>query len=221
MCGIVGYIGFEDAATFMVEGLSKLEYRGYDSAGIAVLGADHVIKVQKKMGRLANLEAIVKADPNVGHIGIGHTRWATHGRPSDMNAHPHMSQNGKFAVVHNGIIENFMPLKEELIAKGYEFKSETDTEVVAHLLEDMYDGDFEGTVRRMLKRIEGAYALVILCADDQDKIIATKQDSPMVIGLGKGKISSLPTSQRSSIVLATLTSSMMVNLLSSKKIALL
>lgn len=187
MCGIVGYIGFEDAATFMVEGLSKLEYRGYDSAGIAVLGANNVIKVQKKMGRLANLEAIVKADPNPGHIGIGHTRWATHGRPSDMNAHPHMSQNGKFAVVHNGIIENFMPLKEELISKGYEFKSETDTEVVAHLLEDMYDGDFEGTVRRMLKRIEGAYALVIICADDQDKIIATKQDSPMVIGLGKGE----------------------------------
>lgn len=187
MCGIVGYIGFEDAATFMVEGLSKLEYRGYDSTGIAVLGANNVIKVQKKMGRLANLEAIVKADPNPGHIGIGHTRWATHGRPSDMNAHPHMSQNGKFAVVHNGIIENFMPLKEELISKGYEFKSETDTEVVAHLLEDMYDGDFEGTVRRMLKRIEGAYALVIICADDQDKIIATKQDSPMVIGLGKGE----------------------------------
>lgn len=187
MCGIVGYIGFEDASQFMLDGLSKLEYRGYDSAGIAVIGPNNVIKVQKKVGRLANLEGIVKNDPNPGHIGIGHTRWATHGRPSDMNAHPHTDAKGLFAVVHNGIVENYLPIKEELIKKGYEFKSETDTEVVAHLLADLYDGDFEGTVRRVLQRIEGSYSLVILCADDPSRIICTKKDSPLVIGLGKGE----------------------------------
>ena len=187
MCGIVGYIGFNQASDFLLDGMAKLEYRGYDSAGIAVIGAENVIKIQKKVGRLANLEAIVKADPNEGTIGIGHTRWATHGRPSDMNAHPHSSEDGKFAVVHNGIIENYMPLKEELIEKGYHFKSETDTEVVAHLLEDMYDGDFVGTVRRMLARVDGAYALEIICADEPDKIICTKKENPLVIGLGKGE----------------------------------
>ena len=187
MCGIVGYIGFNQASDFLLDGMAKLEYRGYDSAGIAIIGAENVIKIQKKVGRLANLEAIVKADPNEGTVGIGHTRWATHGRPSDMNAHPHSSEDGKFAVVHNGIIENYMPLKEELIAKGYHFKSETDTEVVAHLLEDMYDGDFVSTVRRMLARVDGAYALEIICADEPDKIICTKKENPLVIGLGKGE----------------------------------
>ena len=187
MCGIVGYIGFNQASDFLLDGMAKLEYRGYDSAGIAIIGAENVIKIQKKVGRLANLEAIVKADPNEGTVGIGHTRWATHGRPSDMNAHPHASEDGKFAVVHNGIIENYMPLKEELIEKGYHFKSETDTEVVAHLLEDMYDGDFVSTVRRMLARVDGAYALEIICADEPDKIICTKKENPLVIGLGKGE----------------------------------
>lgn len=187
MCGIVGYIGFNQASDFLLDGMAKLEYRGYDSAGIAVIGPENVIKIQKKVGRLANLEAIVKADPNEGTVGIGHTRWATHGRPSDMNAHPHSSEDGKFAVVHNGIIENYMPLKEELIEKGYHFKSETDTEVVAHLLEDMYDGDFVSTVRRMLARVDGAYALEIICADEPDKIICTKKENPLVIGLGKGE----------------------------------
>jgi len=187
MCGIVGYIGFNQASDFLLDGMAKLEYRGYDSAGIAVIGPENVIKIQKKVGRLANLEAIVKADPNEGTVGIGHTRWATHGRPSDMNSHPHASEDGKFAVVHNGIIENYMPLKEELIAKGYHFKSETDTEVVAHLLEDMYDGDFVGTVRRMLARVDGAYALEIICSDEPDKIICTKKENPLVIGLGKGE----------------------------------
>lgn len=187
MCGIVGYIGFNQASDFLLDGMAKLEYRGYDSAGIAIIGAENAIKIQKKVGRLANLEAIVKADPNEGTVGIGHTRWATHGRPSDMNAHPHSSEDGKFAVVHNGIIENYMPLKEELIEKGYHFKSETDTEVVAHLLEDMYDGDFVSTVRRMLARVDGAYALEIICADEPDKIICTKKENPLVIGLGKGE----------------------------------
>ena len=187
MCGIVGYIGFNQASDFLLDGMAKLEYRGYDSAGIAIIGPENAIKIQKKVGRLANLEAIVKADPNEGTVGIGHTRWATHGRPSDMNAHPHSSEDGKFAVVHNGIIENYMPLKEELIEKGYHFKSETDTEVVAHLLEDMYDGDFVSTVRRMLDRVDGAYALEIICADEPDKIICTKKENPLVIGLGKGE----------------------------------
>ena len=187
MCGIVGYIGFNQASDFLLDGMAKLEYRGYDSAGIAIIGAENVIKIQKKVGRLSNLETIVKADPNEGTVGIGHTRWATHGRPSDMNAHPHASEDGKFAVVHNGIIENYMPLKEELIAKGYHFKSETDTEVVAHLLEDMYDGDFVDTVRSMLNRVDGAYALEIICADEPDKIICTKKENPLVIGLGKGE----------------------------------
>ena len=187
MCGIVGYIGFNQASDFLLDGMAKLEYRGYDSAGIAVIGAENAIKIKKKVGRLANLEAIVKADPNEGTVGIGHTRWATHGRPSDMNSHPHSSEDGKFAVVHNGIIENYMPLKEELIEKGYHFKSETDTEVVAHLLADMYDGDFVGTVRRMLARVDGAYALEIICADEPDKIICTKKENPLVIGLGKGE----------------------------------
>ena len=187
MCGIVGYIGFNQAADFLLDGMAKLEYRGYDSAGIAVIGANNVIKIQKKVGRLANLEAIVKQDPNEGIVGIGHTRWATHGRPSDMNSHPHADENMKFAVAHNGIIENYMSLKEELLQKGYHFKSETDTEVIAHLLADMYDGNFEGTVRRMLDRVDGAYALEIICADEPDKIICTKKENPLVIGLGKGE----------------------------------
>ncbi|MDU7788411.1 MAG: isomerizing glutamine--fructose-6-phosphate transaminase, partial [Veillonella sp.] len=161
-----GYIGFNQASDFLLDGMAKLEYRGYDSAGIAVIGPENVIKIQKKVGRLANLEAVVKADPNEGTVGI---------------------EDGKFAVVHNGIIENYMPLKEELIAKGYHFKSETDTEVVAHLLEDMYDGDFVGTVRRMLARVDGAYALEIICSDEPDKIICTKKENPLVIGLGKGE----------------------------------
>ncbi|WP_277293218.1 glutamine--fructose-6-phosphate transaminase (isomerizing) [Veillonella montpellierensis] len=187
MCGIVGYIGHRQATDFLIEGMSKLEYRGYDSAGIAVLGPNHIIKIQKKVGRLANLEAMVQREPNEGTLGIGHTRWATHGRPSDMNSHPHASADGKFAVVHNGIIENYMPIKEKLIAKGYKFTSETDTEVVAHLLSDLYDGNFESTVRRMLQQVEGAYALAIICADYPDTIIATKKENPLVIGLGDGE----------------------------------
>ena len=188
MCGIVGYIGFNQASDFLLDGMAKLEYRGYDSAGIAVIGADNVIKIQKKVGRLANLEAIVKADPNEGTVGIGHTRWATHGRPSDMNAHPHSSEDGKFAVVHNGIIENYMPLKEELIEKGYYFKSETDTEVVAHLLADMYDGDFVGTVRRMLARVDGAYALEISVLMSRTKSFVLKKKTHWLSALAKGKL---------------------------------
>ena len=161
MCGIVGYVGDKQAANFLLEGLSKLEYRGYDSAGIAVYDGNR-IRVEKSVGRLAALRDKIKDDMPQGTIGIGHTRWATHGRPSDRNAHPHTDCTGDFVVVHNGIIENYLALKEELIEKGHVFKSETDTEVVAHLLEEVYNGDFVSSVREVLRRIEGSYSLVFM-----------------------------------------------------------
>lgn len=186
MCGIVGYVGSNQAAKFLLEGLSKLEYRGYDSAGIAIYDGSK-ITVQKSVGRLVNLQKINDNNPVAGHLGIGHTRWATHGRPSDVNSHPHTDCTGKFVVVHNGIIENYMHIKEELIAKGHHFASETDTEVVAHLLEEFYEGDFEAAVKKVLSKIEGSYALVFMSQEDPDKIICTKQDNPLVIGLGEGE----------------------------------
>ena len=149
MCGIVGYIGNHEAAPFLLDGMSKLEYRGYDSAGIAVY-ENNSIRVEKCVGRLDALRQKLAGNMPVGNVGIGHTRWATHGRPSDRNAHPHTDSSGKFVVVHNGIIENYLGLKEELIAKGHEFLSETDSEVVAHLMADQYDGDFEETVKKVL-----------------------------------------------------------------------
>ena len=186
MCGIVGYIGDREAADFLMDGLAKLEYRGYDSAGIAVYH-DGAIAVRKKAGRLVNLAEAVKAHPVVGTVGIGHTRWATHGGPSDVNAHPHTDEKGDFAIVHNGIIENYMELKEELLKKGYHFKSETDTEVVAHLCADMYDGDFTSTVRKVLSRLRGSYSLVFMCKFEPDKIICSKKDNPLIVGLGQGE----------------------------------
>lgn len=186
MCGIVGYIGGREAADFLMDGLAKLEYRGYDSAGIAVYN-NHTIDVRKKQGRLVNLANEVKAHPVSGTVGIGHTRWATHGGPSDVNAHPHTDEKGNFAIVHNGIIENYMELKEELLAKGYHFKSETDTEVVAHLCADMYDGDFTHTVQSVLARLRGSYSLVFMCKFEPDKIICSKKDNPLIVGLGDGE----------------------------------
>lgn len=186
MCGIVGYVGDGDAAAFLMEGLSRLEYRGYDSSGIAVYDGEKIC-VKKSVGRLAELKTKLAGHTPKGALGIGHTRWATHGRPSDINAHPHTDCTGDFAVVHNGIIENFLALKEELLAKGHIFKSETDTEVLAHLLEEAYDGDFEAAVRAVLRRIEGSYALVFMSRRDPDRLICTKQDNPLVIGLGKGE----------------------------------
>lgn len=183
MCGIVGYIGNKQAVDFLIDGLTKLEYRGYDSAGIAVFDG-HKIEIEKAVGRLAALKEKVKAHTPVGTMGIGHTRWATHGRPSDVNSHPHTDCSGKFAIVHNGIIENYMSLKEELISKGHKFVSETDTEVVAHLIEDVYTGDFLGAVRQVLNRIEGSYALAFMCEDYPDMLICTKKDNPLVIGVG-------------------------------------
>ena len=186
MCGIVGYIGDKEAAAFLLEGLTKLEYRGYDSAGIAVYdGSD--VRVEKSVGRLSALSDKVKGDMPKGSLGIGHTRWATHGRPSDRNAHPHTDCSGDFVIVHNGIIENYMTLKEELIENGHKFESETDTEVVAHLIEEVYDGDFEGAVREVLRRIEGSYSLVFMSKKHPDCLICTKQDNPLVIGLGEGE----------------------------------
>ncbi|EGO65296.1 glutamine--fructose-6-phosphate transaminase (isomerizing) [Acetonema longum] len=186
MCGIVGYIGPKPAAKFLLDGMSKLEYRGYDSAGIAVYDGNR-INVEKSVGRLSSLEKKLDGRFPAGHVGIGHTRWATHGRPSDVNAHPHADCSGKFVVVHNGIIENYLHIKEQLIAKGHKFVSETDTEVVAHLLEEYYQGDFEAAVKKVLSEIEGSYALVFLSQHDPDKIICSKQDNPMVIGLGDGE----------------------------------
>ncbi len=184
MCGIVGYVGNGDASKFLIDGLRRLEYRGYDSAGIAVY-EDGKIQIEKKQGRLANLEAVLKDHPLHGHIGIGHTRWATHGQPSDRNAHPHGDCHNHFVIVHNGIIENYMALKKELIAKGHVFKSDTDTEVVAHLAEELDDGDFFSTVRKVLARIEGSYSLVFMDSSDPDTIICTKKDNPLIIGLGE------------------------------------
>lgn len=186
MCGIVGYIGRHQATPFLLEGLSKLEYRGYDSAGIAVYH-DGKIDVEKCVGRLDALRQKLIGHEPVGTVGIGHTRWATHGKPSDINAHPHVDDTGMFAVVHNGIIENYMPLKQELVKKGHHFKSQTDTEVVPHLMAEYYNGDFEATVRKVLSIIKGSYSLVFLCAKEPDKIICAKKNNPLVIGLGKGE----------------------------------
>ena len=186
MCGIVGYVGDRQAAEFLLDGLSKLEYRGYDSAGIAVYDGEN-IRVEKSVGRLAALRDKIKGNVPMGSLGIGHTRWATHGRPSDVNSHPHTDCHGDFAIVHNGIIENYLALKEELIAKGHVFKSETDTEVVVHLLEEVYTGDFVAAVRAVLERVEGSYALVFMSRRHPDLLICTKQDNPLIIGLGEGE----------------------------------
>ena len=186
MCGIVGYVGDKEAASFLLEGLAKLEYRGYDSAGIAVFDGAK-IGVEKSVGRLAALRDKLKGHELKGTMGIGHTRWATHGRPSDKNSHPHTDCSGDFVVVHNGIIENYLSLKEELIEKGHNFKSETDTEVVAHLIEEVYNGDFVASVREVLRRVEGSYSLVFMSSKHPGTLIATKQDNPLVIGVGEGE----------------------------------
>ena len=188
MCGIVGYIGREQAAPILLDGLARLEYRGYDSAGVAVYSEkNHALIVRKAKGRLRVLSDLIQGGAAVdGTVGIGHTRWATHGAPSDVNSHPQVSQNGKIAVVHNGIIENYVELKQFLIANGVTFISDTDTEVVAQLIEYFYEGDILEAVGRVLRRIEGAYALGILCADFPDQIIAVRKDSPLILGYGDG-----------------------------------
>lgn len=186
MCGIVGYVGNAQAAQFLLDGMSKLEYRGYDSAGIAVYEKGK-IRVEKCVGRLDALRHKLEGRMPEGSMGIGHTRWATHGRPSDRNSHPHTDESGDFVVVHNGIIENYLMLKEKLIAKGQKFSSDTDTEIVAHLFADFYEGDMEEAVKKVLKTIEGSYSLVFMCAAEPDKLICTKKDNPLIIGLGEGE----------------------------------
>lgn len=189
MCGIVGFIGQEQAAPILLDGLAHLEYRGYDSAGVAVISAQGKLQVEKAVGRLKVLSEQIHGGADLeGCIGLGHTRWATHGAPNIINSHPHVSENGKFAVIHNGIIENYVEIKEFLIGQGIRFKSETDTEVVAQLLEFYYNEchDFLEAVGRVLRRIEGAYALGMLCADCPDCIIAARKDAPLLLGYGKG-----------------------------------
>jgi glucosamine--fructose-6-phosphate aminotransferase (isomerizing) len=186
MCGIVGYVGPEDALPIVLEGLRRLEYRGYDSAGVAVLSDE--LRVVKRAGKLAELEAALDGEgsPVAGTTGMGHTRWATHGAPTDLNAHPHLDCAGRFAVIHNGIIENYQSLRDRLAKAGHELRSETDTEVVAHLIEEAYDGDLAETVRRVIPGLTGAYALVVTALDEPGIIVGAKLSSPLIVGLGDG-----------------------------------
>ncbi len=187
MCGIVGFVGKEEAAPILLEGLRRLEYRGYDSAGVAVYDPARGLEVVKTKGRIQVLAGQVAARGGLrGQIGLGHTRWATHGAPSDVNSHPHVSENGRIAVVHNGIIENYAEIKEFLQSTGVRFASETDTEVVAQLLEYYYHGNILDAVTKVIHRIQGAYALGILCADCPDRLIAARKDSPLILGFGEG-----------------------------------
>ena len=188
MCGIVGYVGERDVVPVLVEGLRKLEYRGYDSAGIAVV-TGHDVSVLRAEGKLTNLEKKLETNPLSGNFGLGHTRWATHGKPNENNAHPHRDCSGKVVVIHNGIIENFLPLKQKLQSEGHEFKTETDTEVVAHMIESHLKkgGDFVGAVKATLKQIDGHYALVMLSADHPGTILAARKGPPLVVGVGEGE----------------------------------
>lgn len=187
MCGIVGYIGSDQAAPILLQGLEKLEYRGYDSAGVAVFSEDG-LKVVKAKGRLRVLNDLIDGGKTLpGTLGIGHTRWATHGAPSDVNSHPQTSEGGRFAVVHNGIIENYLYLKNHLIRRGVQFVSETDTEVVAQMLEYYDHGDILETISKVISKVEGSYALGIICADYPDRIFAVRKDSPLIIGVGQGE----------------------------------
>jgi len=190
MCGIVGYVGEKQAPEIILSGLQRLEYRGYDSAGIAVV-AGGVIERRRSEGKLVNLMTMLSENPVKGSTGVGHTRWATHGRPTEFNAHPHVDTAGALAVVHNGIIENYMTLKEELTEKGHKFVSQTDTEVLAHLMADELknagDGDLAAALRRCLKRVDGAYAVGIVHKDHPDMLLAGRKDSPLIIGLGDGE----------------------------------
>ncbi|NRF95819.1 glutamine--fructose-6-phosphate transaminase (isomerizing) [Paenibacillus frigoriresistens] len=186
MCGIVGYIGKRNSQEILLEGLKKLEYRGYDSAGVAVYTADG-LQIKKAKGRIANLESKLDETPLTGSVGIGHTRWATHGKPSDVNSHPHTDNSMKFSVVHNGIIENYISLKEELTAKGHKFVSETDTEVISHLIADLYEGDILKAVQKAVKHMTGAFALGVLTEYEPDRLVAVRQASPLIIGIGEGE----------------------------------
>jgi len=188
MCGIVGYTGPREAYPIIIKGLQRLEYRGYDSTGVALLNGG--LHVYKKKGKVAELADTLVGENLHAHIGIGHTRWATHGEPSDRNAHPHTSASGKLAMIHNGIIENYAQLKQELINKGYSFKSDTDTEVLLNFIEEIKKNnkcDLEEAIRVALKRVTGAYVILLIDEDDPETIIAARKGSPLVIGIGKGE----------------------------------
>jgi glutamine---fructose-6-phosphate transaminase (isomerizing) len=185
MCGIVAYIGHREVYPILIKGLQRLEYRGYDSAGIAILNGD--LKVFKKAGKVSDLNNYAKDKDTSGKVGMGHTRWATHGEPNDRNAHPHYSQSGKFAVIHNGIIENYSSIKAELTKRGHEFKSDTDTEVLIHLIEDIHDKahvSLDEAVRLALGEVIGAYAIVVLAKENPNELICARKGSPIVIGVG-------------------------------------
>ncbi|HVR70820.1 MAG TPA: glutamine--fructose-6-phosphate transaminase (isomerizing) [Vicinamibacteria bacterium] len=186
MCGIVGYVGARDAVSVIVDGLRKLEYRGYDSAGIAVVQHGSLTR-RRSVGKLRNLEESLRAEPLTGAFGIGHTRWATHGRPSEENAHPHSDCSGKLVVVHNGIIENYLPLKARLAAAGHRFVTQTDTEVIAHLVESLYRGSLEEAARGAVRELEGIYALVLMHSDEPQRLVAARLGPPLVVGLGEGE----------------------------------
>lgn len=185
MCGIVGYVGFRNATDVLLEGLRRLEYRGYDSAGVAVKVNGH-LEVVKKAGKLSVLADTLQTQHLSGSLGVGHTRWATHGAPTDPNAHPHTTEDGKLAVIHNGIIENYLSLKEGLLRRGHVFTSETDSEVLAHLIEEKYQGNLEEAVRAALQEAYGAYGLVV-AHQDSEEIVVARTVSPLVIGIGEGE----------------------------------
>jgi glucosamine--fructose-6-phosphate aminotransferase (isomerizing) len=187
MCGIVGYVGPRDAAPILLDGLRRLEYRGYDSAGIALLTESGEVFVEKKAGKLTNLTDELNGGAPAGHPGIAHTRWATHGRPNDVNAHPHTDCSGQLALIHNGIIENYREIKDALLAAGHRFTSETDTEVLAHLIEQEYDGDLVEAVRRALQGVRGAYAIVVMHTQHPDRIVGARMNVPLIVGLGQGE----------------------------------
>lgn len=186
MCGIVGYVGKKEASPILIEGLSKLEYRGYDSAGVAIID-ENSIKVSKCKGRLKNLEDKLEETPIHGNVGIGHTRWATHGEPSDLNSHPHSTEKGNISVVHNGIIENYLHLREWLISKGYKFQSETDTEVIPNLVDYFYEGNLEEAVIKAIGKMDGSYAIGVVSTSEPGKVVAVRKDSPLVVGVGDGE----------------------------------
>lgn len=187
MCGIVGYIGDKPCSDILLEGLKKLEYRGYDSAGLALLDGDATINLMREAGKIVQLETTVNAMASPSTIGIGHTRWATHGNPTKSNAHPHLDCNKKIAVVHNGIIENYGELRAQLIERGHVFGSETDTETIVHLIEENYEGDLEEAVAKAITHLEGSFAFVTVCSDNEGLMVAARKDSPLVVGLGKGE----------------------------------
>ena len=186
MCGIIGYIGGKEAVPYLLEGLRRMEYRGYDSAGVAVFDGTK-LQIRRAAGKIARIEATLMADPAHGMTGIGHTRWATHGPPTERNAHPHRSADETIAVVHNGIIENSTVLKAALQDLGYEFRSDTDTEVIAHLIQELYDGSLEEAVIEALRKLEGTYGIAVVCSRDPGKIVAARKGSPLLIGLGEGE----------------------------------